>query len=314
MTEPSPADERGESQRHFRALVSEYLDSLRFSRGLSENTVKAYSADLDSFCSWAEREGVLELGASHREIRRYLAELSRAGYDAKTVNRHLSAMRGLYRWLLREGETTSDAADALSGRKVAKVLPRTLTDGDMRSVIDCCGDDCVGVRDRALVELLYASGARISEVAGLSVGDIDFAEAQVRLFGKGAKERIVPLYPRCLDAIQRYLSESRPILSSKSKGEGPGDALFVSTRGNAMSAATLRRAFEGRLREAGIASDATPHAVRHTYATELLSGGSDLKSVQELLGHASLSTTQIYTHLSVDRLRDAAKQAHPRGQ
>ncbi|HQE70589.1 MAG TPA: tyrosine-type recombinase/integrase, partial [Atopobiaceae bacterium] len=166
-------------------------------------------------------------------------------------------------------------------------------------------------RDRAFLELLYASGARIAEIARLTVDDIDFAEAQIRLFGKGGKERIVPLYPRVLDAMRAYLQQGRPKLASTAK---PTRALFLSTRSNPMSTDALRTVFEKRVRAAGKDAALTPHAMRHTFATELLSGGADLRTVQELLGHESLSTTQIYTHVSIDRLKDATRQAHPRSE
>ena len=168
----------------------------------------------------------------------------------------------------------------------------------------------MGLRDRALLELLYATGARISEMAGLRVADLDLAGAQARLFGKGSKERIVPVYDSALEWAGRYLREGRPELAARSRE--PRDELFLSTRGNAMSADALRTVFERRVALAGLDPALTPHAMRHTYATELLGGGADLRSVQELLGHESLSTTQVYTHLSVERLREAAARAHPR--
>ncbi|HIY50834.1 MAG TPA: tyrosine-type recombinase/integrase, partial [Candidatus Olsenella avicola] len=170
--------------------------------------------------------------------------------------------------------------------------------------------DPAGLRDRALLELLYATGARISEAAGLSVSDVDLRARQVRLFGKGSKERVVPVYEAALDWVARYLGEGRPRLAARSKA--PTEALFLSVRGNPMSADALRTRFEAHVRLAGLDPELTPHAMRHTFATELLTGGADLRSVQELLGHESLSTTQVYTHLSVERLREAAARSHPR--
>ena len=171
-----------------------------------------------------------------------------------------------------------------------------------------------GLRDRAFLELLYASGARISEVSRLDEGSIDFAGGTVKLFGKGAKERVVPLYDLALDWVERYVREARPALLARAKSSRKKDdlALFVSTRGGRMSADALRTVFERHAVHAGLDPALTPHAMRHTFATELLSGGADLRSVQELLGHESLSTTQIYTHLSVERLKDAARASHPR--
>jgi integrase/recombinase XerD len=239
-------------------------------------------------------------------------ELTAAGYSSKTINRRLSAVRALYRWLVHEGITDEDAAAALASPKVARLLPHTLSDEDIQALIDSCDvDTAVGLRDRTEIELLYATGARISELSGIDVADVDFGQGQVRLFGKGSKERIVPVYEAALDTVRAYLIRARPKLRGKSAPDP--DALFRSTRGNRMSADSLRRSFEQHVALAGIDGRVTPHAMRHSYATELLGGGADLRSVQELLGHESLSTTQIYTHLSVDRLKDATRQAHPRG-
>ena len=313
---PVSAEEREEQLATFRTDVDDYLSYLQGVRNMSANTVRSYRTDLEAYLGWLEREGVAGRTVSHRRLRRYLADLTRAGYTPRTVNRHLSALRGLYRWLVGEERITTDAAAAIASPKLAQTLPHTLSDADVRRLVEACDVTTVeGVRDRAMVELLYASGARVSEIARLDVADIDFAQAQVRLFGKGSKERVVPLYRTALTAISAYLSTSRPTLAGRRKGGGSATAaLFVSTRGNRMSADALRTRFERLVRLAGVDADATPHAMRHTYATELLSGGADLRSVQELLGHESLSTTQIYTHLSVERLKEATKQAHPRGE
>ena len=172
-----------------------------------------------------------------------------------------------------------------------------------------------GLRDRCFLELLAATGSRISEAAGLKVSDIDIARRQIRLFGKGAKERIVPLYDAAVETVLAYIESARPELLAKAKGPSKaGDALYISTRGNAMSADALRTVFERHVGIAGLDPTLTPHAMRHTYATELLANGADMRSVQELLGHANLATTQIYTHLSVERLKEATRQAHPRAE
>ncbi len=297
--------------RDIRAYL-EYLDGVR---NLSPNTVRAYEDDLAAYSRWVRREGVVPAEASHRDLRRYLADLTRAGYSTRTVNRHLSAVRGLYRWLLSEERVTSDAAAATASPKLARTLPRTMSDADVGRLVQTCDSTKLdGIRDLAFLELLYATGARISEMARLDVADLDMTQAQVRLFGKGSKERMVPVYARALQAVSRYLSEARPQLVARSRSAERTGALFVSTRGNRMSADALRTCFERHVRLAGLDTGITPHAMRHTYATELLSGGADLRSVQELLGHESLATTQIYTHLSVERLKEATRQAHPRGE
>lgn len=309
------ADERAAAQNEFAQAAQEFVSYLEGVRNLSPNTVRAYRIDLEAYVSWLAREGVVGQKASHRDLRRYLADLTRAGYSTRTVNRHLSAVRGLYRWLVREGRVTADAAAALASPKIAKTLPRTMSDSDVDLLVAGCDlSDAEGLRDCAFLELLYATGARISEVARLKLGDIDFAQRQVLLFGKGSKERVVPVYERALNAVTRYMRDGRPELLTRKKEPLQTTSLFISARGNVMSADALRKRFERHARLAGLDAGITPHAMRHTYATELLSGGADLRSVQELLGHESLATTQIYTHLSVERLKEATRQAHPRGQ
>lgn len=308
-------EDREQAQATFEADAKDYLSYLAGVRNYSANTVRSYGTDIDAYLSWMRREGVVGQAVTHRDLRRYLAELTKAGYSTRTVNRHLSAIRGLYKWLVGQGRVTSDAAAALSSPKIAKTLPQTMSDADVEALIETCDEATEeGLRDRALIELMYATGARVSEVSRLDVGDLDFSQAQVRLFGKGSKERVVPIYQRALSVLRHYLQDGRPKLCARSKTGTRTDALFVSVRGRRMSADALRTSFERHVGLAGIEHGVTPHAMRHTYATELLSGGADLRSVQELLGHESLSTTQIYTHLSVERLKEATRQAHPRGE
>ena len=295
--------------------IDAYVSQLTGVRGLSENTQKGYAGDLADYARWCERRGVDALSVTHKELRAYLAELSRARYATTTINRRLSAIRGLYNWMSLHGGVSSDAASSVASPKIARVLPKTMTDVEASRLLDDCDVSFpVGLRDRAFLELLYASGARISEISRLDVDSIDFSGGMVKLFGKGAKERVVPLYELALDWVMRYVQEVRPVLLARSKNACNIDdaALFISTRGGRMSADALRTVFERHVVHAGLDPALTPHAMRHTFATELLSGGADLRSVQELLGHESLSTTQIYTHLSVERLKDAARASHPR--
>ena len=302
------------SVAQFGSYVELFLEYLSSTRNLSENTVRGYRIDLEAFRSWAGKNGIDPLHVTHQQFRRYLASLTRAGYSTRTVNRHLSAIRGIYKWLFTEGLIEEECASSIASPKMSKKLPKTMSDADFRSLLATCDkQDPQGVRDVAMLELLYATGARISEIASLAVRDVNTQSSLVTLFGKGSKERIVPVYDAALEAVSEYISDARPKLASKAKGKGPGDALFVSIRGNAMSAAALRDRFETCVRKAGLDPSLTPHSVRHTYATELLDGGADLRSVQELLGHESLSTTQIYTHLSIDRLKAATRASHPRG-
>ena len=299
----------------FDDCIEAYSAQLTDVRGLSVNTERGYDADLRSYSRWCEANGVDPFSVSHRDLRAYLAYLSRARYATTTINRHLSALRGLYGWMAAHGYGDVPAAAAVSSPKNSRRLPKTMSDEDASKLLDSCDlEKADGLRDRAFLELLYATGARVSEASDLDVSAVDFSSAQVRLFGKGGKERVVPVYESALDVVSRYCLEARPRFLSRAK-KRPQDsarALFLSTRGNRMSADALRRVFESHVAEAGLDASLTPHAMRHTFATELLTGGADLRSVQELLGHESLSTTQIYTHLSVDRLKEAARVAHPR--
>lgn len=288
---------------------SSYLEHLRSGRLASENTLRAYGEDLANLSGWLRERGMGADGLDRDALRSYLGDLVRAGYAERTINRRLSAIRGAYLWLARAGVPVSADAAAMRGRRQPRTLPRTMSDAEAARLIDSCDATPTGLRDRALLELLYASGARISEASALDVASVDVARSQVTLFGKGSKERIVPLYASATAAVSDYIERARPALL---RPGGERDALFLSTRGNRMSAAALRERFERHALLAGLDSGLTPHAMRHTFATELLSGGADLRSVQELLGHESLSTTQIYTHLSIDRLKDAARSAHPR--
>ncbi len=312
MSESLPRDEQ---QADFECHIEAYATYLETIKRLSPNTVRAYRTDLDAFALWVRREGVLPYTVSVRELRRYLMELRRARYSTRTISRHLSALRGLYRWLLHEGVTVADAVAALQSPKLARELPKTMDNDDVDRMLESCDlTTPEGVRDRAFLELLYASGARVSEVSALDIGSVDLSQGQVKLFGKGSKERIVPLYATAVSWVRRYLLEVRPQLAALTKPGKESEALFLSVRGNRMSADALRTCFKRHAALAGVDPSLATHAMRHTYATELLGGGADLRSVQELLGHASLSTTQIYTHLSVDRLKETARQAHPRGE
>lgn len=287
-----------------------YCEELSLIRGDSLHTVRGYRSDLLDFGRFSARQGIRPLSASYRQVRAYLAEQTQAGYSRKTINRRLSSLRGFFRWLESTGRIEADPMSVLKGPKLEKSLPRFIPHADMERLLAVHQgkDDPVSLRDRAFLEFLYACGARISEAAGLLVSKIDFVSSQARILGKGSKERIVPLHPLALASMREYLEKGRPELL----GEKDHPAFFLSTRGNAMSADALRRVFKATLVQAGVDPSYSPHDVRHTFATELLDGGADLRSVQEMLGHASLSTTQIYTHVSSERLRKIHLKAHPR--
>ena len=309
----------GNDQTRIRQLADAYLESLRVEQNASEHTIRGYAIDIDAYLRWCGRTSSDPLAIDHRGLRAYLGELDAARYARTTINRHLSSLRGLYRWLVIQGAIETDPASVLAGPRQSRHLPHVIQASEMvrllriHSALDMEGNpreqSVQDLRDQAILEFLYACGARISEAANLRLGDIDFPSHLVKLFGKGRKERIVPLHDFCIDALTTYLREARPILAC---GKAD-DHVFLSTRGNPLSADAMRKMFKAAVRAAGLDEALSPHDMRHTFATDLLDGGADLRSVQEMLGHASLSTTQIYTHTSVARLKQVHTQAHPRG-
>lgn len=309
-----PPDESGSHP-----LVDRFCEVLSKERNYSPQTVRAYRSDLEDFSRWADRNEVDLLTAGHRALRGYLAELDQAGYSRKTVNRRLSSVRSWYAWLVLAGIRQDNPGLLLSGPKQPRNLPRRISPKEMASILlvhssyhgmeDAFRRACE-MRDQALIEFWYACGSRISESSDLRLCDVDFAQGIVRLFGKGRKERIVPIHPLCVRSLTRYFEEGRSELLQG--GDSP--YFFVSSRGGRLSPDVMRRMFKKTLREAGVDEGYTPHDVRHTFASDLLDGGADLRSVQEMLGHASLSTTQVYTHVTAERLTKAHRMAHPRAE
>lgn len=300
------------------ATLYSYIDSfiqyISRVQGLSPQTVRAYRSHLEAYARWCEKEHVEGLRVSVAELRGYLGDRQRLGDAPRTLAAHLSAIRSLYRWLNIEEIIDKDPAAALQSPKLPSTLPIVLSTSQLDLLFDAVdGSTPGGVRDGTMLELLIASGARISELARLCLNDFDRSHQALRLLGKGSKERIVPLYNKAFDSLDIYVRQARLTLLDKAHcSQSDMNRLFISDRGRPMDAAALRRRFDLLVRKAGLPAGITPHTMRHTYATELLEGGADLRSVQELLGHSSLSTTQIYTHVSPERLRTAIHQAHPR--
>ena len=316
---PVPDDGMPACDPRAASLVEGFCDALRVERNASVHTVRAYRIDLMDYVRWAAREGIDPLAATHRQLRRYLGELDSAQYSRTTVNRRLSALRSFFRWLNVTDVCDSDPASVLSGPRKQKDLPHVIRPADMARLLSVHGKrDGVGnpreqspadLRNLALLEFLYACGARVSEASGLLADNVDFERGQVKVFGKGARERIVPLHDLALASMRTYQLLGRPRLLKEK--ECP--FFFVSTRGNGMTTDAIRKMFKESLRAAGLDETLSPHDMRHTFATALLEGGADLRSVQGMLGHASLSTTQVYTHLSPGRLKQVHRRTHPRG-
>ncbi|MGI6590977.1 MAG: tyrosine recombinase [Eggerthellaceae bacterium] len=298
--------------------IDGFCQALKVERNASPNTVRTYRTGLQEYARWAAERNLDALHPTHRQLRQFLASLS--SLERTSINNRLSALRGFFSWLEITDVIDENPAAVLQGPKIHRALPSRIPPSEMDALLSVhSGVDILGrpqkqspvdFRDQAILEFLYATGARVSEAAGLGLGAIDFDSGQVRLMGKGNKERIVPVHRRALHALRDYLEKGRPALL---RPEKPTDAVFLSTRGNPMSADAIRKMFKKSLSQAGIDGDYSPHDMRHTFASDLLEGGADLRSVQEMLGHASLSTTQVYTHVSNEYLRTVHHQAHPRG-
>jgi integrase/recombinase XerC len=295
------------------AVLTDYRAHLSLERGLSPHTVRAYLADLSDLAEHARRTRVPDpAGLDLRLLRSWLANQQTRGRSRTTVARRATSVRVFTTWLARTGRS-SDAGALLATPKRHRPLPSALRADQMRSVLDAAAatvaaDGPVGLRDVAVLELLYATGIRVGELVGLDVDDIDDDRRLVRVLGKGSKERSVPYGRPAAAALAGWLERGRPVLSTA----GSGAALFLGTRGGRVDPRTVRRMVHERVSVVADAPDLGPHGLRHTAATHLLEGGADLRSVQEMLGHASLATTQVYAHVSADRLRSAYRLAHPR--
>lgn len=281
-------------------------------RGAAEKTRHAYVVDARQLVAWAQRHGLAPADVTPRALRRYAASLTEQGQAPTTVARKLSSLRALFRSLVEHGELDANPADLLSAPRRAQRLPVVLKPAEVAALLDRIpADSALSLRDRALFELAYASGLRAEELVDLDCGWIDFDAEHVRVEGKGAKTRLVPTGEPALRALERYLERGRPALATPDSG----DALFLSKSGRRLSTSDVRRRLHvWARRAAGVSSvrGISPHALRHSFATHLLEGGADLRSIQELLGHATISTTQVYTRVESARLRSAYAKSHPR--
>ena len=298
--------------------IDEFETYVADARRYSPQTVRAYSSDLDRFARFWERdfgEGSAAKTPVSRvdtlAVRSYLASLHRGRLASRSLARHLSTLRSFFRWACREGHMEKNPARSLPSPRVPKTLPRAMTLPDTERLLDAADEPPFPERDRALFELLYATGMRVSEAAGLDLEDVDFASRLLRVTGKGNKERIAPFGEAAEEALAAYL----PLRQEKRRrvaDPGDGDPVFVNKRGGRLTTRSMARLLKRRLRAAGLPSEISPHALRHSFATHLLEAGADLRAIQELLGHASLSTTQKYTHLDAARLREVYRKAHPK--
>ncbi|MCW5575306.1 MAG: site-specific tyrosine recombinase XerD [Burkholderiales bacterium] len=291
-------------------LIDEFCDALWLEDGLARNTLDSYRRDLKQFAGWLEPQGMDLLAADQAAIQGYLAHRFRSRARASTAARLLSALKRFYRNAVRQNAIGADPTLRIDTPKLPRPLPKTLTEADVESLLAAPDlNQPLGLRDRVMLEVLYASGLRVSELVTLKVPQVSRDMGVVRVLGKGSKERLVPLGEEALSWLERYLREARPLLL----GGRTSDALFVTGRAEAMT----RQAFWHLLRryaaQAGIGKPVSPHTLRHAFATHLLNHGADLRVVQLLLGHSDISTTQIYTHVARERMKQLHAKHHPRG-
>jgi integrase/recombinase XerD len=290
--------------------IERFTDALWMERGLSDNTLAAYRNDLGGLAGWLVRQNRGLLTARREDLLAYLSQRVGDGARPRTTARLLSSMRRFYRYQVREGFLSDDPSVRIDAPRIGRPLPDSLSEQEVEELLAAPDPDALlGLRDRAMLELLYACGLRVSELVGLTREQLNLNQGVVRLLGKGRKERLVPLGEEALDWLARYLQEGRPALAA----EQDDGHVFLSRRGTGMT----RQAFWYRLREyavkSGISKHLSPHTLRHAFATHLLNHGADLRVVQMLLGHSDLSTTQIYTHVARERLKDLHARHHPRG-
>jgi len=292
------------------ALVERFLDALWLERGLSANTLSAYRSDLQGLADWLSGQQCELLGAGRADLLGYLQLRVAGGAKPRSSARLLSSVRRFYRYLVRERLLSEDPSARIDAPKLGRALPKSLTEGEVEALLAAPDTaSSLGMRDRAMLEVLYASGLRVTELVNLTLAQVNLQQGLVKVIGKGNKERLVPLGEEALSWLERYIREARGIML----GMIQCDVLFPSRRGSAMSRQAFWQLIKRYALLAGISKPLSPHTLRHAFATHLLNHGADLRVVQLLLGHSSLSTTQIYTHVARERLKSLHAQHHPRG-
>jgi len=292
-------------------FIDRFIDTVWSEKGLSRLTLEAYQRDLKLFANWLSLENVALKNVTQAHILKYLAYKVEQKSTARTNARLLSTLKQFYRYLVRSGQRQDNPTELISAPKINRLLPDTLTEQEMENLLDVADVKTdYGLRDRCMLELMYSSGLRVSELVSLEVNQINHNIGLVRLTGKGNKERVVPVGEEALHWLKKYINQSRPALI---KNQVKSDALFLSSRGQGITRQAFWQHIKKYLTTAGIKNTYSPHSLRHAFATHLLNHGADLRTVQMLLGHSDLSTTQIYTHIAQARLQALHEQHHPRG-
>lgn len=291
-------------------LIDGFIDRLWMEHGLSQNTLASYRSDIGGFSRWLHEHKSSLAKVDRGQLQSYLAERVAASAKPRSTARLLSSLRRLFRFMCREGMRQDDPSALIESPKLGRSLPRSISETDIEALLDAPDiKTSLGLRDRTMLELMYASGLRVSEIVSLQLNQMSLQRGLLRLTGKGNKERLVPLGEEAQDWLQQYLGNTRlELLKGKSS-----DAVFVTARGGPMTRQAFWHLIKRHAGRAGIAAKVSPHTLRHSFATHLLNHGADLRVVQMLLGHSDLSTTQIYTHVAQERLKQLHQQHHPRG-
>lgn len=298
-------------QESDQAVIDSFLDQLWLEKGLSENTLSAYRRDLSTFSLWLEKKHLDLLEVSRGHITEYLSHRLGLGLKARSTARMLSCLRSLYRYLLRENRLVEDPTLRVENPRLGRPLPVSLTELDVEKLLAAPDVGTpIGLRDRAMLEVLYACGLRVSELVKLRLSEVNMRQGVVRIMGKGSKERLVPMGEEAMDWVTRFMGQGRSALLKNNLHE---DIVFPSNRGSGMSRQAFWYRIKQHARTAAIVRNLSPHTLRHAFATHLLNHGADLRVVQLLLGHSDLSTTQIYTHIANQRMKDLHREHHPRG-
>jgi len=291
-------------------LIDSFINYLRATKTKSENTTKAYAEDLSQFLEYLKQKKLSEpvlININHLHIRGFLAHLRDRKLSRRTVARKLSTLRSFYKYLTVEGLIKQNIAKAVHAPKTSKKLPLFLYPQEIEALLSAPKRDILGIRDKAIMELLYATGMRVGELVLIKTSDINFGANYIIVFGKGSKERVVFFGRKAAESLEEYLRKSRPYLIKNIEC----DSLFLNKNGTALSDRSVRRIIDKYVKSEALNNDISPHTIRHTFATHMLNNGADLKTVQELLGHSSLSTTQIYTHVTKDRLKEVYDKTFP---
>jgi integrase/recombinase XerD len=294
------------------AFLKEYISILRFEKNLSDNSLFAYQSDLNKLIDYLDKNSIDDWNNVDSKILTKYLELQRElGVDSSTTARYLSSIKGLFAFLHQSSYIENDPTQKLASVKRSRKLPAVLTYDEIEQILQKADvEEHTGLRDRTILEVSYSCGLRVSELINLKISDILFEEEVIRVFGKGSKERIIPIGSSAISWVNKYLKNARPIFEKKNKSE---NFLFLNKRGTKLSRMWIWKIFVKYAKEAGIIKEIHPHTFRHSFATHLLEGGADLRAVQEMLGHADISTTQIYTHVDRNYIKQVHKEHHPRG-